>query len=162
MTDTTTKTPKTREATFSKEAWQAMLAEVAAERKAIAQEMAELRAMKEAKAPAANGQSVSAKNELQTIRVFKKAGFKDIKPRINVLTFNRWLEQGRRPSEGSKSLKVNGLRLFHLSQTRPLTAEEKAGLQAKADEAVDANKAKIDAAAAPRKGKVVPINQPQA
>jgi hypothetical protein len=157
----TTKTPEAKPtATFSPEALQALIEEVSATRKLVAEQMAEIAELRAAKPQAANGKSdVSAKNELQTIRVFKKAGFKDIQPRINVLTFNRWIEAGRRPTEGSKSLKVAGLRLFHLSQTRPLTAEEKAALKAKADEAADANKAKIDAVAGhQRKGKVIPLN----
>jgi len=53
---------------------------------------------------------------------------------------------------------VANLRLFHRSQCRELTVEEKAGFKAKADERIIANKQKIDAAAK----KVVPINQPSA
>jgi|ERR1700730_3839650 len=141
-----TRTPKTptNEAkpavTFSPEQLQGYINEALAKQRAeFLAAMAEQQAAKPA-----NGKSdVSTKNELQTIRVFKKAGFKDIQPRVNVLTFNKWLELGRRPAEGSKSLKVANLRLFHISQTRPLSSEEKAGLQAEKDKAVAANKRKI-------------------
>jgi hypothetical protein len=161
-----TRTPKTptneaKPVTFSPEKMAEILNEITETRKLVAEQMAEIAALKArpAKAQAANGQSVSAKNDLACLRIFKKAGFKDVKPRENVLTFNRWVEQGRRPVEGSKSLKVSGLRLFHVSQTRPLTAEERGAAKAKADEAVDANKAKIDAAVGrDRKGKVIPLN----
>jgi hypothetical protein len=96
-----------------------------------------------AKPQAANGKSdVSAKNDLACIRVFKKAGFKDIQPRINVLTFNKWVEKGFRPVEGSKSLKVANLRLFHTSQVRQLTTEELKARQAAKDQGEVATKRK--------------------
>jgi hypothetical protein len=64
-------------------------------------------------------------------KAFKRAGFGDVEPRVNVKTFNKWIEAGRRPMEGEKSIKVKQFRLFAKSQTRPLTTEEKAGLAAK-------------------------------
>jgi hypothetical protein len=115
--------------------------------------------------PPANGKSdSSARNVMATIRAFKKAGFGIVTPNVDVLTFNRWIAQGYRPMEGSKSVKVANLRLFCRQQVRALTAAEKAETQAKADEAVDANKAKIDSAAgrpAKGKGKVVALNAQQ-
>lgn len=146
MTDTKTPTTKPRKPSFDlndptlKEIMaQAVAAALAAQRAELLQAMAD-----QQQAKPANGKSdVSAKNDLAVLRVFKKAGYQDVKPRQNVLTFNRWLELGRRPSEGSKSLKINGLRLFHLSQTRPLTKEEIAGAKAKSAEAVAASKRKI-------------------
>ena len=48
------------------------------------------------------------------------------------------------------------LRLFHKSQCRELTKQEKAESAAKADERIIANTQKIDAAAK----EAVPINQP--
>jgi len=146
---TTTK-PATQAApavTFSPEQLQQYIDE------ALAKQAAAFKlAMADQQAAKPQAASVSAKNELAVVRTFKKAGFKDIQPRVNILTFNRWRDlHGRRPVEGSKSLKVNGLRLFHFDQTRPLSKEELA-----------AAKAGPDKAAAPRKGKVVPINQPSA
>jgi len=78
----------------------------------------------------------SIKNEIAVVRAFKKAGFGDVKPHIDVKTFNRWMADGMRPIEGSKSLKVKNLRLFHVKQVRALTAEEKQEAQAKSDAAI--------------------------
>ncbi len=109
--------------------------------------------------PAASGKSdQSSKNEMRTISAFKKKGFGIVKPHVDVLTFNKWTDQGLRPREGEHAVPVANLRLFHRSQCRELTVEEKAGFKAKADERIIANKQKIDAAAK----KVVPINQPSA
>jgi hypothetical protein len=146
-----TRTPKTptneaKPVTFSPEKMAEILNEITETRKLVAEQMAEIAALKAqpAKAKAANGQSeVSHKNELAAIKAFKKAGFGIIKPNIDTFTFGRWVAKGYRPVEGSKSVKVNGLRLFCQKQVRELTAEEKAAVKAKADEAVDANKAKI-------------------
>jgi uncharacterized protein (DUF4415 family) len=131
MTDTPTKSPSTKSrpaVTFSPEAVQAILDQVAKEREAMAASMAELAALKaQAAKPSAatNGKSdVSAKNDLAVLRTFKRQGFKDIQPRVNVLTFRKWLEHGYRPKEGSKAVKVSNLRLWHVSQVRPLTKEE--------------------------------------
>jgi len=90
----------------------------------------------------------STANEIAVIRAFKKAGYGVVTPRINVKTFRRWVEEdGRRPVEGSKSLKVKNLRLFHISQTRLMEAEER-----------DAIKEQQSAAAARHEsGKVIPI-----
>jgi hypothetical protein len=74
----------------------------------------------------------SAKNELKTIAVFKKLGYGVVKPKVNVLTFNKWIDQGLRPKEGEHATKVANLRLFHRSQCRPLTKEEAAGFAEKA------------------------------
>jgi hypothetical protein len=92
----------------------------------------------------------SIKNEIAVVRAFKKAGFGDVKPHVDVMTFNRWAAQGYRPKEGSKSVKIGNLRLFCKAQLRQLSAEERAAMQAQSDAAV----ARHDAG----KGSVVPIN----
>jgi len=92
----------------------------------------------------------SIKNEIAVVRAFKKAGFGNVKPHVDVKTFNRWMAEGMRPVEGSKSLKVKNLRLFHVSQVRVLTVEERTEAQAKSDAAV----AEYDAKA---RENVVPI-----
>lgn len=48
-----------------------------------------------------------------------KLGFADAKPRENVLTYDRWLELGRKVRKGEKSIVVAGRKsgLFHISQT---------------------------------------------
>jgi hypothetical protein len=153
MAETTTKTPKTTKtrpvtpaASITPEALEAMLANMAELRATVARYQAEAEAVTKAMSNAKPATSKSAENEWKTIKAFKKAGFKDVKPRENVLTFNKWMELGRRPVEGSKSLRINNLRLFHIDQTRPLTKAD----QAKIKEQKQAFEA--------RKAKVVPIN----
>jgi len=90
----------------------------------------------------------SIRNEIAVVKAFKKAGFGDVKPHVDVKTFNkRMLDDGLRPAEGSMSIRVAHLRLFHRSQCRPVTAEEKAARQQQSDAAV-----------ARHMGKVIPIN----
>lgn len=73
-----------------------------------------------------------------TVVAFTKAGFKDVKPRVNVLTYGKpadgdkpatgWIAQGRKVRKGEKAIKVKapgmsgGIPLFHVSQTEPLEA----------------------------------------
>ncbi len=76
------------------------------------------------------------KLELATIKAFRKLGITDVKPRENVLTFNRWVAAGFRPVEGSKAVKVANLRLFHASQVRKLTSEDRKTLKEQSDGAV--------------------------
>jgi len=78
----------------------------------------------------------SIQNEVKTARAFKKAGFADAVPHVNVKTYNRWLSEGRRVIEGCKSVKVANLRLFHISQTRLITLEEKQAMQEQSDAAI--------------------------
>ena len=76
----------------------------------------------------------SAANNALCVKLFKKQGFSNVVPHLNVKTFNLWMAENRRPIEGSKSIKVNNLRLFHVTQTREITAaEKKAALKQKAD-----------------------------
>ena len=84
-----------------------------------------------------NGKSErSIKNEIAAVKAFAKAGFKDAKPHVNIFTFRKWMERGYRPVEGSKSLKISNLRLFHVSQVRKITSEEKAAMQAQSGRTV--------------------------
>jgi len=147
---TTTK-PATQAApavTFSPEQLQQYIDEALA-KQAAAFKLA--MADQQAKPAATNGKpSKSAENEWKTIKAFKKLGI-TAKPRVDTFTFNIWVSKGFRPVEGSKAVKVSNLRLFHQSQVRKLTSAE-----------VQALKATKDQPAAPRKAKVVPINQPSA
>jgi hypothetical protein len=128
MTDDTTKPVKTRPATFSPEAVAEIVGKALAEQRAefLAAMAAQQQAEKPATMAIAGKSDQAVKNELATIKAFHKAGFKDAKPHVNILTFNKWVEKGFRPIEGSKSLRINNLRLFHVSQVRKLTAEDKA------------------------------------
>jgi hypothetical protein len=60
------------------------------------------------------------------IRAFKKAGFGEVKPREQTKTYNLWIASNRRVRPGEASVKVRNLRLFHISQTDPITEAEKA------------------------------------
>jgi hypothetical protein len=129
MTDTT-KT-RARPATFNLEDVNKIVGE------ALDRQRAEMQAAK----PVTNGKSqASMANEIAVVRAFKKAGFGNVTPHVDVKTFNRWMMDGLRPVEGSKSVRVKNLRLFHRSQVRPLTAEEKAPTQEQQQAAVARHK----------------------
>jgi hypothetical protein len=56
------------------------------------------------------------KTAAAVVRAFKKAGYGDVQPRVDVQTYNRWLAAGLKVRVGEKSVKVGTLRLFHVSQ----------------------------------------------
>ncbi len=74
----------------------------------------------------------SLRNEKLAKTAFKKIGINDAEPHVNVFTFGKWVEKGFRPIEGTKAVKVKNLRLFHVSQVRPLTEKDEKDLAAKA------------------------------
>ncbi len=55
-----------------------------------------------------------------TVANFKAKGYKDVQPRVNVMTYDKWIENGRRVRKGEKSVKCGSWPLFHLDQTDPL------------------------------------------
>lgn len=70
-------------------------------------------------------------NDEECIRKFTAAGYKDVKPRVNVLTYGKtkpdgtqtgWKSKGRQVRKGEKGLSVGPFVLFHESQTDPITA----------------------------------------
>lgn len=125
----------------------------------IAQAVAAAVAQRDAQQASSTKADSSAKMEALTLKAFKKAGFTDVQPRVNTLTYNKWLEQGRIVKEGEKAIKAKNLRLFHVSQTRPVTPKDKAALAEKAAaKEAKANPAKP--AVTPAKGKHAP--QPSA
>lgn len=63
-----------------------------------------------------------ANNDAECVKVFTKAGYTDVQPRVNVLTYNKWIEKGRKVKKGEKSVRVNGFALFHANQTEALPA----------------------------------------
>jgi hypothetical protein len=129
MSNNNSNKPALRPVTFTPEALKAVIAEAVAI--AMANKKADNR-----QAGFAGKTERSLKNEIKTVRAFKKAGFGNVKPHEDVLTFNRWIAKGFRPAEGSKSVKVGNLRLFHKSQVRQITAEEKMELNARNKEAI--------------------------
>lgn len=154
------RSPKTTDASpevsFSPQALQALLEEVTAGRKLIAdtkaaltEQKAELDALKTKVADQPVRLSVagkserSIKNEIAVVRAFKAKGFGNVTPHVDVKTFNKWMLDGLRPMEGSKSLRVGNLRLFHKSQLRPLTMEEKQAAKAQSEAAIARHTAKV-------------------
>ena len=71
--------------------------------------------------------------EKLTVSAFKRKGLKadQIKPRVNILTFGKWVEKGFVVKEGEKAVKVKNLRLFHETQVRPITDEDRAKFAAR-------------------------------
>jgi hypothetical protein len=132
---TTTKPVKAPKApSFSLEAVEKIVAESLAKQRAeFLQAMADQQAKDKAEANAkvipatkismAGKGDQAIKNEIQTVRAFKKLGI-TAKPHVDTFTFNIWVSKGYRPKEGSKSVRVNNLRLFHESQVRKLSKEE--------------------------------------
>jgi hypothetical protein len=91
-------------------------------------------------------------------KAFVKKGYKDVvlfdrtKPLASqeptVLTYNKWMELGRKVKEGEHAVKYKQFRLFHKSQTRIATTEERKENFAKMQEAIrkynDAKKGKSE------------------
>lgn len=93
---------------------------------------------KQAVAAAQTTDERKAALDAATIVAFTKAGYKDVQPRVNVLTYGKaadgdkpatgWLAQGRKVKPGEKSVHVKapgmrgrGIPLFHVSQTEEIT-----------------------------------------
>ena len=134
---TRTKEPQApiADVTFTPQALKALLEKV------VEDTTNKLKAEMQAAKPKTTDQS--SKNEMATIKAFKKKGYGIVKPHADVLTFNRWIEQGLRPREGEHAVAVANLRLFHRDQCRPLTKEEAAGFEAKAKEKAAKSSAKV-------------------
>ena len=98
---------------------------------------------KQAVAEAMTTDQRKAALDAATVVAFTKAGYKDIQPRVNVLTYGKpadgdkpatgWLAQGRKVKTGEKAIKVkapgmrgSGIPLFHVSQTEAIEAPQSA------------------------------------
>jgi hypothetical protein len=68
-----------------------------------------------------------AKNDAACVETFTAAGYKDVQPRINVLTYDKFILQGRMVKKGEKSLRVGPFNLFHIDQTSPIVPAATAG-----------------------------------
>jgi len=64
-----------------------------------------------------------AETEAKTVKAFKAAGYDDVQPRVNIMTYNKWIENGRRVKKGEKAIKAGSFPLFHINQTEPIKAE---------------------------------------
>ena len=71
----------------------------------------------------------AAKNDADCIAIFTKAGYKDVQPRVNVLTYGKvkpdgsktgWLSMGRQVKKGEKAVRVGPFALFHVLQTEEI------------------------------------------
>ena len=71
----------------------------------------------------------AAKNDADCIAAFTKAGYKDVQPRVNVLTYGKvkedgsktgWLSMGRQVKKGQKAVRVGPFALFHIDQTEEI------------------------------------------
>lgn len=71
-------------------------------------------------------QSRSLEMDVRVVRAFKKAGYGEVTPRVDVRTYNRWLAEGLKVKVGEKSVKCGTLRLFHVSQCEAYVAPPKA------------------------------------
>lgn len=67
--------------------------------------------------------------DAEVIKVFTAKGYKDVQPRVNVLTYGKlqpdgslsgWLGQGRRVKAGEKAIRVGPFALFHVDQTEAM------------------------------------------
>src|SRR3954468_12004353 len=56
------------------------------------------------------------KTDVAVVRAFKKAGYGSVTPRVDVMTYNRWVAEGYKVKTGEKSVKVKQFRLFHKKQ----------------------------------------------
>ena len=114
-----------------------MNAVVAALMKAVEVKNAKPKRGKKAKGQArekltdAQRDAYKAANDVAAVEAFTKAGFKDVQPRVNVLTYGKikadgtktgWLAQGRKVKKGEKAIRVGPFALFHESQTEVLAA----------------------------------------
>lgn len=61
-----------------------------------------------------------AANDAECVKVFTEAGYKDVRPRVNVLTQRKWAAEGRTVRSGEKGLTVGPFTLFHYDQTDSL------------------------------------------
>ena len=109
---------------------------------AVAARLAAIEAEKPAKIAIAGKSEQAVKNEIQTVRAFKKIGIKAT-PHVDTFTFNKWISMGYRPKEGSKSVRVNNLRLFHKSQCRPITSAELKAMKEQQSAAIKRHDAKV-------------------
>src|SRR5262245_65414668 len=73
----------------------------------------------------------SAEMDRLTVAAFKRKGFANVTPRVDVLTYAKWVEKGFKVKEGEHAIKVKNLRLFCAAQVQPITKAEQAEYLAK-------------------------------
>ena len=50
------------------------------------------------------------------VKAFKRAGFGEVTPRQDVMTYNKWLASGHKVKPGERATRVKQFRLFHKTQ----------------------------------------------
>ncbi len=63
------------------------------------------------------------KTDVATFENFTAKGYKDVQPRINVMTYNKWIENGRRVKKGEKATICGSFALFHVAQTESIATQ---------------------------------------
>lgn len=130
----------TKEVTFTPEALQAVIAE------AVAVALAAREAKPVPKNTLVDGKTENQlKLEVMTVKAFKKAGFGQVVPRVDCMTYNLWMAAGWKVKPGEKAIRVKQLRLFHSSQVERVAPPAKADMRAEGEAAV------ADAATTPAK-----------
>jgi hypothetical protein len=68
----------------------------------------------------------SLKNEDSAVSSLRKAGFGNVTPHVDCLTYYRWLDKGKIVKDGEVGVKPGGCRytLFHVSQVREPASEQ--------------------------------------
>lgn len=104
---------------------------------AVAVRLAAIEAEKPVKNTLVDGRTEGQlKLDVLVARSFKKAGYGEVKPRQDVMTYNRWLAAGYRVRPGEKATKVRQFRLFHKSQVEFVGQPDKAEQRAEGEAAV--------------------------
>ena len=63
------------------------------------------------------------KTDEATLANFTAKGYKDVQPRVNVMTYNKWIENGRRVKKGEKATICGSFPLFHVEQTEAIVTK---------------------------------------
>ncbi len=63
------------------------------------------------------------KTDEATVANFTAKGYQDVKPRVNVMTYNKWIENGRRVKKGEKATICGSFALFHIDQTEQIVTK---------------------------------------
>lgn len=92
---------------------------------AVAAKPKKAKGEKTARKPLTEAQKAERRSKVDeaTLVAFTAKGYKDVQPRINVMTYDKWIENGRRVRKGEKSVKCGSWPLFHLDQTDPIATQ---------------------------------------
>jgi hypothetical protein len=61
-----------------------------------------------------------AKTDEITVKKFTAKGYKDVQPRVNVMTYGKWNQAGRQVIKGQKATVCGSFALFHRDQTEAI------------------------------------------